>query len=99
MAILYYSSLNTASVTEKKLSEDAQAIPYVPTSHKVVELTIDDGPHYKVTPEILAILKEKQVKFNKIAKEFDKAEKVIAATAPKPTLFRPPSGFYNSQVI
>lgn len=34
----------------------------VPTTHKVVALTIDDGPHYKTTPEILKILREKQVK-------------------------------------
>lgn len=128
-------------VTEKHLSDQAQTISYVSTIHKVVAITIDDGPHYKVTPEILAVLKEKQVKATffvlgtnvaqnpqllaqevadgheigthtyshplltkldskKIAEEFDKAEKILLqATAPKPTLFRPPGGFYNSQVI
>ena len=30
--------------------------------YKVVALTIDDGPHYKTTPQILAVLKEKNVK-------------------------------------
>lgn len=130
----------TTFITEAHLSDDAHTISKVSTSHKVVALTIDDGPHYKVTPEILAVLKEKQVKVTffvlgvnaehfpkifaqevadgheigthtyshpslpklgpkKITEEFDKAEKVIAATAPKPTLFRPPGGFYNRQVI
>ncbi|WP_021168378.1 Peptidoglycan-N-acetylmuramic acid deacetylase PdaC [Sporomusa ovata DSM 2662] len=39
-----------------------QVIKSVPTTHKVVALTIDDGPHYKTTPELLAVLREKQVK-------------------------------------
>lgn len=127
-------------VTEKKLSEDAQTVSHVLTSRKVVALTIDDGPHYKTTPKVLAILKEKQVKAtffvlgknvehfpkllvqevndgheigshtyshrsllklkpNRLTEEFEKAEKAVAGTAPKPTLFRPPNGFYNSQVI
>lgn len=38
------------------------AIRYVPTTHKVVALTIDDGPHPQTTPQILRVLKEKQVK-------------------------------------
>ena len=29
---------------------------------KVIALTIDDGPHYKTTPEILEVLRQKQVK-------------------------------------
>lgn len=39
-----------------------QVIKKVPTTHKVVALTIDDGPHYKTTPQMLAVLKEKHVK-------------------------------------
>jgi peptidoglycan/xylan/chitin deacetylase (PgdA/CDA1 family) len=31
-------------------------------SFKVVALTIDDGPHYKTTPQMLAVLREKKVK-------------------------------------
>jgi peptidoglycan/xylan/chitin deacetylase (PgdA/CDA1 family) len=38
------------------------AIRYVPTTHKVVALTIDDGPHPQTTPQILRVLNEKQVK-------------------------------------
>ena len=129
-----------AYVADKYITDEAQTISKVATTQKVVALTIDDGPHNKVTPEILAVLREKQVKatffvlgenvehfpkllaqevangheigthtyshpllskFNskKMAEEFDKAEKEITPTAPKPTLFRPPGGFYNHQVI
>lgn len=42
--------------------QDEQVIKKVPTTHKVAALTIDDGPHNKTTPQILAMLKEKQVK-------------------------------------
>lgn len=41
---------------------DSRIIRKVPTTHKVVAMTFDDGPHYRTTPEILAVLKEKQVK-------------------------------------
>ncbi|HWR45986.1 polysaccharide deacetylase family protein [Sporomusa sp.] len=141
--LLFYTIallVTIAGVTEKNLSGDAQTISKVPTTHKVVALTIDDGPHNKVTPEILAILREKHVRATffvlgvnvekfpkifaqevadsheigthtfshpslpnlspqKISEEFEKAENVILSIAPKPTLFRPPGGFYNSQVL
>ncbi|MPL60392.1 hypothetical protein SDC9_05953 [bioreactor metagenome] len=51
-----------AGMTNIHLAGDTRTITQVSTTHKVVALTLDDGPHYKVTPEILAILKEKQVK-------------------------------------
>lgn len=127
-------------VVEKHITDNTQTISKVSTTQKVVALTIDDGPHNKVTPEILSVLKEKQVKATffvlgvnaehfpkllaqevadgheigvhtyshpslpklspqKIAEEIDKSERIIATTAPKPTLFRPPGGFYNPQVI
>ena len=128
-----------AGVAEKQLADDTQVISEVPTTHKVVAITIDDGPNYKATPEILAVLKAKNVRATffvlgqnaealpglvaqevadgheigahtyshpslpklspqKVAEEFEKAEKAITAIAPRPTLFRPPGGFYNSQV-
>lgn len=34
----------------------------VPTTHKVVAITIDDGPHSQMTPEVLKVAREKQVK-------------------------------------
>jgi Predicted xylanase/chitin deacetylase len=43
------------------LADSNQIIRKVPTSHKVVALTFDDGPSKK-TPTILEILKEKHVK-------------------------------------
>ena len=132
--------LSAAIVTQGILIDNDKVIKKVPTTHKVVALTIDDGPHYKTTPQMLAVLKEKKVKLtlfilgqnaaanpeilaaavadgheiathayshNSLAKmskeeigeEFDKAEKVITAAAPKPVLFRPPGGAYNDNVL
>lgn len=42
--------------------DNSRVIRKIPTTHKVVAISIDDGPHYKTTPEILKVLKEKQVK-------------------------------------
>lgn len=47
---------------EQHFAEDTQTVSHVPTSQKIIALTIDDGPHNKVTPEILNILKEKHVR-------------------------------------
>lgn len=44
------------------LVDKGEVIRHVPTAHKVVALTIDDGPHSKTTPELLSVLKEKQVR-------------------------------------
>lgn len=132
--------VSLVTVAKKTISDDAQAIFKVPTTHKVVALTIDDGPNYKATPKILATLKEKQVRASffvvgsnverypkllaqevaegheigvhtyshplltklnaqSIAEEFSRAEQAIGVIAPKPTLFRPPGGFYNAKVV
>lgn len=48
--------------TAGMLDNPSRVLRYVPTTHKVAALTIDDGPHYKTTPELLAVLREKQVK-------------------------------------
>ncbi|SDF13563.1 polysaccharide deacetylase family protein [Sporomusa acidovorans] len=128
------------SIEEIRVAGDSQTVSRVPTTQKVVALTLDDGPNSRVTPEILAVLKEKQVRAtffvlgenvehypkilaqevadgheigihtyshpslpklspNKITEEFAKAESAITPIAPKPTLFRPPGGLYNSRVI
>ncbi|MBP2636566.1 MAG: pdaC [Firmicutes bacterium] len=137
-ALILFAMLS--GIVEKLATDDIQAISKVPTTHKVVALTIDDGPHSQITPEILAILKEKQVKATffvlginvekspgilaqevadgheigthtyshpslaklspqKVAVEFDKAENAILPFAPKPVVFRPPGGLYNSQIL
>ncbi|MDR3562224.1 MAG: polysaccharide deacetylase family protein [Negativicutes bacterium] len=44
------------------MSDNAKVVRKIPTAHKVVAITIDDGPHPKTTPQILAVLKAKQVK-------------------------------------
>jgi peptidoglycan/xylan/chitin deacetylase (PgdA/CDA1 family) len=54
--------LSAAMLVQGILADDAKVIKKVPTTHKVVALTIDDGPHYKTTPQMLAVLREKKVK-------------------------------------
>lgn len=112
----------------------------IPTTHKVVAITIDDGPHYKTTPEILRVLKAKQAKATffvlgvnaeahpeivaqavadgheiashayshrrlnrltaaEVADEFARLETILQPVAPKPTLFRPPDGAYNDDIV
>ena len=44
------------------IADQGKVIKKVPTTHKVVALTIDDGPHYKTTPQMLAVLREKKIK-------------------------------------
>jgi polysaccharide deacetylase family sporulation protein PdaB len=129
-----------AVVAGNHLLDDSHTISKVHTNQKVLALTIDDGPHNKITPEILAVLREKHVKatffvlgvnashspkllaqevadgheigthtYNhpilttlstkRIVEEFGRAEQALSPAAPKPTLFRPPGGLYNSQVV
>lgn len=49
--VLYYSKWG-----------DPRTITSIPTNRKVVALTIDDGPHPVTTPQILSVLKEKDVR-------------------------------------
>jgi peptidoglycan-N-acetylglucosamine deacetylase len=45
-----------------RMPGDSTVVRSVQTTEKLVALTIDDGPHYKTTPVLLQVLKEKQVK-------------------------------------
>jgi peptidoglycan/xylan/chitin deacetylase (PgdA/CDA1 family) len=54
--------LSAAVMVQGVITENNKAIKRVPTTHKVVALTVDDGPHYNTTPQILAVLREKKVK-------------------------------------
>jgi peptidoglycan/xylan/chitin deacetylase (PgdA/CDA1 family) len=49
-------------VSQEIIDSNLKVIKKVPTTHKVVALTIDDGPHSKTTPQMLAVLRAKQVK-------------------------------------
>lgn len=64
---LYFAGImgiifSAAVLVQGVVLNDDKAIKKVPTTHKVAALTLDDGPHYKITPQILAVLREKNVK-------------------------------------
>ncbi len=50
------------NVVQGIIADDVKVVKKIPTTHKVVALTVDDGPHYKTTPQILAVLREKRAK-------------------------------------
>lgn len=52
----------TVGVLINVSSADSSVIKRVPTTHKVVAFTYDDGPHYQSTPKLLEVLRQKQVK-------------------------------------
>lgn len=52
----------TVILTQGIILDKEKVIKKVPTTHKVVALTVDDGPHYQTTPQILAVMREKNVK-------------------------------------
>ena len=138
--ILLLFTLMIATKIEDHLVDVAPIIRQVPTTHKVVALTFDDGPLTESTPEILSILREKNIKAtffvvgeqvekfpmlvqqeiadghevgshsyshptlttlnkNELEKELARTEQSILKVAPKPTLFRPPGGFYNDTIL
>lgn len=51
-----------AGGTLGSLEKQNKIIRQVPTTHKVVAFTFDDGPHPGTTPELLKVLREKGVK-------------------------------------
>ncbi|MCE5286253.1 MAG: polysaccharide deacetylase family protein [Pelosinus sp.] len=60
VAVLFMAA--SVGLVYDKLNTGKEVIKKIPTTHKVVALTFDDGPHYKTTPQLLAVLREKQVK-------------------------------------
>jgi peptidoglycan/xylan/chitin deacetylase (PgdA/CDA1 family) len=62
--------------------DKSRVIKKIPTTHKVVAITVDDGPHYKTTPEILMVLKEKQAKatFFVLGKNAEAHPEIVAQT-------------------
>lgn len=140
LGITFLFLLLAGTFAEHIVHEDIKIVKNVPTTHKVIALTIDDGPHYKTTPELLAVLREKHVQVTlfilgenamrnpeivaqavadgheiashayshknltemtaaQCGEELDKTEKIITAITTKPTLFRPPGGLYNENVL
>jgi len=61
LAVVCVLSFEVVQISSRDNNNTA-IIRKIPTTQKVVALTIDDGPHYKTTPMILDILKEKDVK-------------------------------------
>lgn len=51
-----------AKLSQGVAFEEAKIVKQIPTTHKVVALTIDDGPHPVMTEELLKVLKEKKIK-------------------------------------
>ncbi|WP_378955701.1 polysaccharide deacetylase family protein [Pelosinus sp. sgz500959] len=62
LGVVFSAVIAAAVLTQGITSDQEKVIKKVPTTHKVVALTVDDGPHYKTTPQMLAILREKKVK-------------------------------------
>jgi polysaccharide deacetylase family sporulation protein PdaB len=140
MGFCFFLTILFAAKVEDHIVDTAPAIRQVPTSQKIVALTFDDGPARITTPEILSILKEKNIKatffvvgeqvkrfpslvsqeieeghevgnhtyshpqltrlnVSLINKELEDTEQEIIKFAPKPTLFRPPGGAYNKNIL
>lgn len=51
-----------AKVGQGFFPEEAKIVRHIPTASQVVALTFDDGPNAKTTPELLRVLREKNVR-------------------------------------
>lgn len=69
--------------THAELWEDRRAVTHVPTTVPAIALTLDDGPHRKTTPEVLAVLKEKSVRatFFVLGENADRHPELLAREA------------------
>lgn len=69
--------------TQPELWDDPRTVSHVPTTAPVIALTLDDGPHYRMTPEILAVLKEKGVRvtFFVLGENADQQPEILAREA------------------
>lgn len=72
-----------AKISQGMLTEEAKIVRHIPTTHKIIALTFDDGPHYKTTPEVLKVLKEKKVKatFFMLGENVEKYPELVAKVA------------------
>lgn len=65
------------------LQDHEQAVKKVPTTHKVIALTFDDGPHEGTTPALLSVLAAKDVRatFFIVGENAVRWPKLLAAVA------------------
>lgn len=61
-SVAVFFAVAVIGLQQSWLNEELSVIKRVPTTQKVVALTIDDGPHEQATPELLATLRQKQAK-------------------------------------
>lgn len=61
-SIIAVLSLMIAGGNYDSMEKQSRIIRHVPTTHKIVAFTFDDGPHPGTTPELLKVLREKGVK-------------------------------------
>ena len=64
---------------------------------KLVQQEIEDG--HEVGTHTYSHPNLTKLRRNQLQEELDKTEKAILTVAPKPTLFRPPGGSYNNNII
>ncbi|SHJ80751.1 polysaccharide deacetylase family protein [Tepidibacter formicigenes] len=138
--IMIVNSIKTNGSFLNKLTDNTELVWNGPRDKKVIALTFDDGPHPRITPKILDLLKKYDVKATffvlgkhvqfypeplkrikeegheignhtfshidvkntsekKIQEEFEKTQdEVFSVIGEKPTVFRPPFGYYNKAV-
>jgi peptidoglycan/xylan/chitin deacetylase (PgdA/CDA1 family) len=80
--VMVLFALLAGGVTTDALLAQNQVIKKVPTTQKVVALTFDDGPEAHTTPELLAVLREKQVHATMfvLGKNVEKNPRIFAQT-------------------
>ncbi|MEG6584303.1 polysaccharide deacetylase family protein [Dendrosporobacter sp. 1207_IL3150] len=81
VAVLF--TITVIGINQNNLEEGLKVIKKVPTTQKVVALTIDDGPHERATPELLDTLRQKQVKVTLfvLGKNIERNASILAQAA------------------
>lgn len=84
VALIFVSALLAAGIAEGLIVLGPEkAIKKIPTNHKIIALTFDDGPHPSTTGELLAVLDRNQVKatFFVLGANAQKYPQLLAAIA------------------
>jgi len=61
-SVIFVVMVIAIAVVRETTLDNNKVIKKVPTTHKVVALTVDDGPNFRTTPELLEVLRGKNVK-------------------------------------